>query len=54
MDMKSLVPWRRDRGDVTKSEPFEGLPGVFGLPSRTSLSWRIATAQIFFAPLLSC
>lgn len=31
MDVKSLVPWRRDRGDVTKSEPFEGLPGIFGL-----------------------
>jgi len=31
MDVKSLVPWRRERRDVTPSDPFEGLPGIFGL-----------------------
>lgn len=31
MDVKSLVPWRRDRGELAKSEPFEGLPSIFGL-----------------------
>lgn len=31
MDVKSLVPWRRDRGDVTKPNSLGGFPEVFGL-----------------------
>jgi HSP20 family protein len=31
MDVKSIVPWRRDRGDVTKQESLGSFPEVFGL-----------------------
>ena len=31
MDVKSLVPWRRASGDLSKSEMPEGVPSIFGL-----------------------
>jgi HSP20 family protein len=31
MDVKSIVPWRRNRGDLTKQESLGNFPEVFGL-----------------------
>ncbi len=31
MEMKSLVPWRRSRGDLTKSGASQDIPSIFGL-----------------------
>jgi HSP20 family protein len=31
MEMKSLAPWRRNRGDLTKSGASQEIPSIFGL-----------------------
>jgi len=31
MDVKSLVPWRRGRGEVAKSAAMDSIPSIFGL-----------------------
>jgi HSP20 family protein len=31
MDMKSLVPWRRNSRELTKSEAMDSMPSIFGL-----------------------
>lgn len=31
MNVNSLVPWRRNRGEVTKSDGSESIPSIFGL-----------------------
>ena len=31
MDVKSLVPWARNRGDLSKQVSLDGTPSVFGL-----------------------
>jgi HSP20 family protein len=31
MDVKSLVPWQRNRREVAKSQPTEAFPSIFGL-----------------------
>lgn len=31
MDVKSLVPWGRNRGELSKQGPFDRAPSVFGL-----------------------